>query len=251
MRKAILAGNWKMYKTNAEAAQFMQDAAVLTASEDLEFVICAPFTTLGALTELAAHTPIKIGAQNMHHSEQGAFTGEISPIMLKHLGVQYVIVGHSERRTYFHEDNAFIAAKVKAAFQHSLIPILCVGETLMQYEANETEVVVREQTETALQGLSSEQVKQLVVAYEPVWAIGTGKTASAQDANHVIGYIRQIIAGQFDSTVADQVRILYGGSVKPENIAQFMAESDIDGALVGGASLAFESFKELAKAIEG
>lgn len=248
MRKAILAGNWKMYKTNAEAEQFMNQAEGLEQREDLEYVICAPFTALSRLCDLSPKTAIKIGAQNMHFEEQGAYTGEISPVMLQSMGVQYVILGHSERRSYFHEDNTFVAKKVAAAFQHDLIPILCVGETLEQYEAGQTQVTVKEQTEAAIRALSSEQVKQLVIAYEPVWAIGTGKTASADDANEVISYIRRVVADQFDQDVANDVRILYGGSVKSENIAQFMAKSDIDGALVGGASLSIESYMQMAQA---
>ncbi len=249
MRKAILAGNWKMHKTNAEAEQFMKETVGLPRRDDLELVICVPHTALARVAELSNSTVIKTGAQNMHYEEQGAFTGEISPVMLTNLGVQYVILGHSERRSYFHEDNSVVALKVAAAFQHQLIPILCVGETLSEYEAGETELVVKEQTEVAIRALRSEQVKELVIAYEPVWAIGTGKTATASDANRVISYIRRLVADQFDQQVANHVRILYGGSVKPDNIAQFMAESDIDGALVGGASLNYESFAEMAGAI--
>lgn len=249
MRKAILAGNWKMHKTNVEAEQFMKQCSALGARDDLELVICAPFTALAHLAELSNTTVIKIGAQNMHYEEHGAFTGEISPMMLSSLGVQYVILGHSERRSYFHENNSVVALKVAAAFHHQLIPILCVGETLSEYEAGLTELVVKEQTEAAIRGLRSDQVKSLVIAYEPVWAIGTGKTATATDANHVISYIRRLVADQFDQQVANHVRILYGGSVKPDNIAQFMAESDIDGALVGGASLNYESFAEMAGAM--
>ncbi len=250
MRKAILAGNWKMYKTNAEARQFMERGAGYTARNDLELVICAPFTALTTLVEFKDTSPITIGAQNMHDEVQGAFTGEISPAMLQSIGVNYVILGHSERRTYFHETNEWIAKKVHSAYHHQLVPILCVGETLEQYEAGHTEAVVKEQTITAIRELQADQVQQLVIAYEPVWAIGTGKTATATDANNVIAYIRRLIAEQFDPQTAEYVRILYGGSVKPDNIAQFMAESDIDGALVGGASLHIESFLQMAKAIE-
>lgn len=250
MRKAILAGNWKMYKTNAEARQFMEQGADYPSRDDLELIICAPFTALSTLVEHKGNA-FAIGAQNMHDEVQGAFTGEISPVMLQSIGVQYVIIGHSERRTYFHETDEWIAKKVQSAFAHQLTPILCVGETLEQYEAGQTEAVVHEQTVIAIRNLLAEQVQQLVIAYEPVWAIGTGKTATAADANKVIAYIRRTIAEQFGPQTAEQVRILYGGSVKPDNIAHFMAESDIDGALVGGASLQIESFLQMSKAIEG
>lgn len=238
-----------MYKTNLEAEKFIKDCAHIEKRDDLELVICAPAVTLAGLVEHGYQTAIKIGAQNMHYEAQGAFTGEISPIMLHTIGVKYVILGHSERRTYFHEDNALIAKKVASAFEYGVLPILCVGETLEQYEAGQTEAVIKEQTVTAIAGLKAGQVKHLVIAYEPVWAIGTGKTASAADANQVIAYIRRIVAEQFDQETADRVRILYGGSVKPDNIAQFMAESDIDGALVGGASLQAESFEQMAAAM--
>jgi triosephosphate isomerase len=249
MRKPMLACNWKMYKTNEEARAFIQELKRQFRSNNLELVICSPFTALSTFTDQwDEDSSVRIGAQNMHFEDQGAYTGEISPVMLKALGVTYVILGHSERRTYFHEDDEWIRKKVEAAYRHRLIPILCVGETLDERESGHTQQVVKRQTEEAIRNLSTEQVKQLVIAYEPVWAIGTGRTASPENANEVIAYIRRVVADQFDSNVANEVRILYGGSVKPENIAQFMKESDIDGALVGGASLEVQSLVKMIEA---
>lgn len=239
-----------MNKTNQEAREFMNQADGLLARDDMEIVICAPFTALVPLLEVvrAQDRPVRLGAQNMHYEDSGAYTGEISPVMLKDMGIEYVILGHSERRTYFHEDDQLIKKKVEASYRHQLTPILCVGETLEEYEAGKTKEIVKRQIEIPLQSLTSEQVKGLVVAYEPVWAIGTGKTASAETAQEVISFIRGVIADQFDQQVANEVRILYGGSVKPENIAQFMEQPDIDGALVGGASLQVDSFVKLVEA---
>lgn len=248
-RKKMLAGNWKMYKTIPEAKQFIEQFGSQDAREDVEMVICAPFVLLPALVEYSDRAPVHFGAQNMYYEKEGAYTGEISPVMLQQLGIHYVILGHSERRSYFHENDEMIARKAQAAFAHNLIPILCVGETLSEYEAGSTQEVVERQLNAVLQTLSPDQAKQLVVAYEPVWAIGTGKTASAEGANGVAIYIRKQIALAFGEQVADQVRILYGGSVKPENIAQFVSQSDIDGALVGGASLKADSFKQMAMAM--
>lgn len=255
MRKPMLAGNWKMYKSMAETVQFIDDLSqrINKTEQNCEILLCVPFTNIamgkGSLKKNQLFGEVKIGAQNMHFADEGAFTGEISPIMLKELNVEYVILGHSERRTYFHEDNELIAKKVEAAFRHGITPILCVGETLAEHEAGRTEEVVKRQTELAIRHLSSDEAHRLVIAYEPVWAIGTGKTASAALANEVIAYIRRVVADQFDQQVANQVRILYGGSVKPENIGQFMNESDIDGALVGGASLSAVSFAEMITAV--
>jgi triosephosphate isomerase len=255
MRKPMLAGNWKMYKSMAETVQFIDDLSqrINKTEQNCEILLCVPFTNIamgkGSLKKNQLFGEVKIGAQNMHYADEGAFTGEISPIMLKELDVEYVILGHSERRTYFHEDDELIAKKVEAAFRHGITPILCVGETLAEHEAGRTEEVVKRQTELAIRHLSSDEAHRLVIAYEPVWAIGTGKTASAALANEVIAYIRRVVADQFDQQVANQVRILYGGSVKPENIGQFMNESDIDGALVGGASLSAVSFAEMITAV--
>lgn len=250
MRKPIIAANWKMHKTNGEVRDFVHQAGGLLAREDMDVVLCAPFTALAALKEAlgSQDRPVAIGAQNMHYEDAGAFTGEISPLMLKDLGVEYVILGHSERRTYFHEDDGLIRKKVAAAFRHGLVPILCVGESLEEREAGQTREVVKRQTVAALEGLSAEEAGKAVIAYEPVWAIGTGKTASPEDANEVIAFIRSVVAGLIGQEAAGKVRIQYGGSVKPENIADFMAQPDIDGALVGGASLNPDSFVQLVEA---
>ncbi|MCQ6264277.1 triose-phosphate isomerase [Fictibacillus sp. WQ 8-8] len=250
MRKPIIAGNWKMNKTLSEAKSFVEEVKGLIPSSDtVDSVVCAPALFLDALVNASKGTDLGVGAQNMHFEDNGAFTGEISPVMLKDLGVGYVVLGHSERREYFGETDELVNQKTHAAFNHGLTPIVCVGETLEQREADQTKDVVKTQTEKGLQGLSEEQVKRTVVAYEPVWAIGTGKTASSEDANEVCGYIRSVIAEQFSQEAADQVRIQYGGSVKPGNIKELMGMSDIDGALVGGASLEPQSFLQLLEGV--
>ncbi|WP_019121147.1 triose-phosphate isomerase [Brevibacillus massiliensis] len=247
MRKPILAGNWKMYKSVAEAAEFARQLPAEDPANGVEKVICAPFTALAALSERLKGSPYQLGAQNMHFAQQGAYTGEISPLMLKELGVAYVILGHSERRQYFQETDELVNKKVKAALAHGLKPIICVGESLEEREGGKTEEVVRSQTTAALAGVSAEQAAELVIAYEPIWAIGTGKSSTAEDANQTIACIRQVVAAVLGQQAAEQVRIQYGGSVKPENIASFMQQSDIDGALVGGASLAADSYLALAQ----
>jgi triosephosphate isomerase len=245
LRTRIIAGNWKMFKTVAEAKAFAEEVAGSQLPSDVETVICAPFTALHALSGIVNGTKLSLGAQNMHFEEQGAFTGEISPLMLKELGVEYVIVGHSERRQYFNETDETVNRKVLAALKHGLKPIVCVGESLEQHEAGETEAVVRLQTEAALAGVTAEQLPAVVIAYEPIWAIGTGKSSTAEDANQTIAYIRSVIADRFGQAAADQVRIQYGGSVKPDNIESFLQQSDIDGALVGGASLTADGYLKL------
>lgn len=245
MRTPIIAGNWKMFKTVKEAVAFIEDVKGKAEIAGVESVICAPYTNLPALTEAVKGTSLKIGAQNVHFEDSGAFTGEISGLMLKELGVDYAIIGHSERRAYFAETDEIVNKKVHAAFKHGLLPIVCVGESLEEREAGKTKDVCRVQTEAALQGLTDDQASQVVVAYEPIWAIGTGKTSTAEDAGEVIGYIRERIASQFNSDVAGKVRIQYGGSVKPNNIREFMQHPDIDGALVGGASLEPASYISL------
>ncbi|MEC0179451.1 triose-phosphate isomerase [Paenibacillus favisporus] len=245
MRTPIIAGNWKMFKTVPEAKTFIEEVKGKAEVEGVESVICAPFTNLPALVEAVKGTSIKIGAQNLHFEDNGAFTGEISGVMLKDLGVDYVIIGHSERRQYFAETDETVNKKVLAAFRHDLTPIVCVGEKLEEREAGQTKDVCKVQTEAAFQGLSAEQAAQVVIAYEPIWAIGTGKSSTAQDANDVISYIRSLVEGLYGKEVADQVRIQYGGSVKPENVKEYMGQSDIDGALVGGASLQPASFIQL------
>ncbi|OPH52168.1 triose-phosphate isomerase [Paenibacillus ferrarius] len=243
-RKPIIAGNWKMFKTVSEAVSFVNEIKSSTV-EGVESVICSPFTNLPALVEAAKGTDVHVGAQNLHFEDNGAFTGEISGVMLKDLGVEYVIIGHSERRAYFAETDEIVNKKVVAAFKHGLTPILCVGEKLEEREAGQTKDVCKVQTEAAFAGLSAEQAAQVVIAYEPIWAIGTGKSSTAEDAQDVIGYIRQLVSGLYGASVADAVRIQYGGSVKPNNIAEYMAQPDIDGALVGGASLEAASYIQL------
>ncbi|QJW47475.1 triose-phosphate isomerase [bacterium BFN5] len=248
MRKPILAGNWKMHKTVTEAVALAQELGKLTAdAKDVDIVVCPTFTALFVLREALSNTNIKLGAQNMHWEKQGAFTGEISPGMLKDVGCQYVIIGHSERRQYFAETDQTVNHKLKAAFANEITPIFCVGETLEQRESGTTEAVVCEQVRAGLAGLSAEQVAAMVIAYEPIWAIGTGRTASADDANAVCRFIRITVAKLFGQDSADKARIQYGGSVKADNIAELMAKSDIDGALVGGAALDAVGFSKIVK----
>ncbi|MDA8227005.1 MAG: triose-phosphate isomerase [Desulfitobacterium hafniense] len=243
MRTPIIAGNWKMHKTVAEAVTLVNELKPQVAGVNgVEVVVCPTFTALDAVAKAIEGTNIALGAQNMYWEEKGAFTGEISPVMLKEIGCKYVILGHSERRQFFGETDETVNKKVKAAFAHGLIPIMCVGELLEEREAGVTEKVVKTQTEGGLAGLSPDLVKQIVIAYEPVWAIGTGKTASSQDAQQVIAYIRQVVAGLYGPEVAAEVRIQYGGSVKADNSGELMAQPDIDGALVGGAALEAGSF---------
>ncbi len=250
MRKPIIAGNWKMHKTINEAVEFVAEVkGKIPSVEQVDSVVCAPALFLDRLVQETKGTELQIGAQTMHFEDSGAFTGEISPLALKDLGVQYVIIGHSERREMFAETDETVNKKVHAAFKHGLIPIVCVGETLEQREADQTKAVVEDQVKKALAGLTEEQVKDVVIAYEPIWAIGTGRTSSAEDANEVCAYIRSTIAGLFTKDAADQVRIQYGGSVKPTNIKDFLNQSDIDGALVGGASLDPQSYLQLLEAV--
>jgi triosephosphate isomerase len=245
MRTPLLAGNWKMYKTVAEAtalAQALRDGAEVNYVQDREVLICPPFTALSTLAPLLAGSTIALGAQNLYPADEGAFTGEVSPPMLKEIGCRYVIVGHSERRQIFGEDDTLINKKVHAAMSHGLIPILCIGETKPQRDAGDAETVTLGQLRGGLEGLASEQVQQVVIAYEPVWAIGTGETATPADAQAMHAAIRQALVRDYGQNVADAVRVLYGGSVKPDNVDALMAQPDIDGALVGGASLKADSF---------
>ena len=244
MRKPIIAGNWKMHKTIAEALEFVNDIKDRVNNEKVEAVICAPFTLLKDLKEATKGTSIKVGAQNMHFEEKGAFTGEISPLMLKELDMDYVIIGHSERRQYFNETNETVNKKVLKALEIGIDPILCVGETLEEREAGNTKDVCKVQVEKALENVSKEDIAKVVIAYEPIWAIGTGKTATSEDANDVIAYIRQVVANLYKD-LANEVRIQYGGSVKPSNVGEIMNQSDIDGALVGGASLEANDYIQL------
>ena len=243
MRTPIVAGNWKMHKTIAEAvAHARQMRPGLTEIQGVEKVLCPPFVALAAVREAIQATDIQLGAQNMHWEEQGAFTGEISPLMLKGL-CQYVILGHSERRAYFGETDEGVNRKVKAALAHGLMPIVCVGENLEQHEAGQTEAWVAGQVRAAFAGLTAEEARHVVLAYEPIWAIGTGHAATPAGANAVIGLtIRGTLADLYDEATAQAVRIQYGGSVNAANIGGFMAQPDIDGALVGGASLKADEF---------
>ncbi len=248
MRRPIIAGNWKMYKTIEEAIALVSELSdLIEGVTEVEVVVCPPFTALEAVLEAVEGTNIGVGAQNMHWEAEGAFTGEVSPVMLKEMGCKYVILGHSERRQYFGETDENVNKKVRAAFKHGLVPIVCVGERLEQREQGITEKVVRTQVMGALAGLESSQVGSLVIAYEPVWAIGTGRTASDEDAQEVISLIRNLLAGMSGRGPAEQVRIQYGGSVKPENISGLMRQRDIDGALVGGASLEAGNFAAIVK----
>ncbi|WML59129.1 triose-phosphate isomerase [Neobacillus sp. PS2-9] len=249
MRKPIIAGNWKMNKTLSEARSFAEEVkGLVPAADRIDSIICAPALFLQNLVEVTEGSDVKIGAQNMHFEENGAFTGEISPKALADLGVNYVIIGHSERREMFNETDETVNKKALAAFKYNLTPIICCGETLEQRENGETNQLVGDQVKKALAGLTDEQVKQSVIAYEPIWAIGTGKSSTSKDANDVCAHIRQVVSQQFSQDVADAVRIQYGGSVKPENIKEYMAQTDIDGALVGGASLEAQSFLQLLEA---
>ncbi|MGV3464635.1 MAG: triose-phosphate isomerase [Heyndrickxia sp.] len=250
MRKPIIAGNWKMFKTLPEATSFAQEVKGLVPSNDVvDSVICSPALFLERLVDVTKDSDVKIGAQNMHFEESGAFTGEISPVALEDLGVDYVILGHSERREMFNETDEAVNKKVLSAFKHQLTPIVCVGETLAQRENNETKELVGSQVKKALTGLTEEQVKQTVIAYEPIWAIGTGKSSTAEDANQVCAHIRSVVANNFSEDAANAIRIQYGGSVKPANIKEYMSQTDIDGALVGGASLEAQSFLQLLEAV--
>ncbi len=249
MRRRIIAGNWKMYKTVDEAVALIEDLTGLVKDVgDVEIVVCPPFTALGAAREALRGSNIALAAQNMHWEDEGAFTGEISPLMLRNLGCTYVILGHSERRTYFGETDEGVNKKVKSALLSGLLPIICVGETLKEREEGKTEDVVTRQTKAALADISTNGAERIVIAYEPVWAIGTGRTASADEANRVIRIIRSAVAEVFNSGIANEVRIQYGGSVKPNNVAEFFNQSDVDGALVGGASLDASSFAAIVKA---
>lgn len=246
MRKPFIAGNWKMNKIVSEGAELVKELIPLVQGvQDVEIAVCPPAVDLYLVNEVAQGSNVGVGAQNMYWEESGAFTGEISPAMVKEL-CQYVIIGHSERRQYFGETDEWVNKKVQAALAHGLVPIICIGESLEEKEAGQTGNICERQVLAGLANLTPEQVVGVVIAYEPIWAIGTGRSATAADANETIGYIRQVIRNKFDA-VADQVRIQYGGSVKANNIAEYMAQPEIDGALVGGASLDAESFAAIVK----
>ena len=245
MRKKVIAGNWKMNMLPNEAIEYIQTFENLVKDTPHEVILCVPYTDLFYCLNSAQGTNIKIGAQNMHWAENGAYTGEVSGKMLQSIGVQYVIIGHSERRQYFAETDQTVNQKIIAAFENNLKPIVCVGETLEQREAGQTAEIITNQTRLALAGLTKEQVQNTIIAYEPIWAIGTGKTATSEDANSSIQQIRQEIAQNYGTEVADEVIIQYGGSVKSSNAKELFSMSDIDGGLVGGASLKPEEFAKI------
>ena len=245
MRKKVIAGNWKMNMLPNEAIKFIEDLAPLVKDTENEVVLCVPYTDLFYALLTTQGTNIKVGAQNMHFEKSGAYTGEISAEMLKTINVEYVIIGHSERRQYFNETDESVNKKIKAAFENDLKPIVCVGETLEQRENGTTINVITKQTELALEGLTDEQVEKTIIAYEPIWAIGTGKTATSEDANNAIKAIRDKIAKIYGQNTANGVIIQYGGSVKSTNAKELFEMSDIDGGLVGGASLKADEFSKI------
>ncbi len=243
MRIPLMAGNWKMYKTVGEAVELVEGLlAGLGEVKDREVLVCPPYTALYALAPKLENTAIKLGAQNMYYEQQGAFTGDISPVMLKDVGCSYVILGHSERRHVFGETDELINRKVQAALANDLLPILCVGETKPERDAGKAEDVVVGQVKAGLATITTAQMQQVVIAYEPVWAIGTGDTATPEDAQAMHATIRKVLTDLYDTATAQAVRIQYGGSVKPNNVDTLMAQTDIDGALVGGASLKADDF---------
>jgi triosephosphate isomerase len=248
MRKKIIAGNWKMFKTSFEAIELVTELKRnLSEVTEVDIVVCPPFTALSEVHDVLTESNIGLGAQNLYWEDSGAFTGEVSAAMIKSTGAEYVIIGHSERRQYFHETDESVNKKIRAALKHQLIPIVCVGEVLSEREAGKTFAVIKTQCEGSLAGLSAKEMEGIIMAYEPVWAIGTGKTATPAQAQEVHKFIRELLTRKFDSDVAGKVRIQYGGSVKPENTAELMGQSDIDGALVGGASLKSDSFTQIVK----
>ena len=247
MRRKVIAGNWKMNMLPNEAMEMISKLAPLVKETENEVVICAPYIDLFYSLLAAQDTNIKIGAQNMHFEEKGAYTGEVSGKMLKYIGVEYVIIGHSERRQYFAETDETVNKKIKSALAHGLKPIVCVGETLEQREAGETETIVTNQIAKAFEGIASENLEKIIVAYEPIWAIGTGKTATKEDANNTIMQIRKKLAEIYGQNEAEGVIIQYGGSVKSSNAKELFEMSDIDGGLVGGASLKAEEFSKIVK----
>ena len=246
MRRMLIAGNWKMNNSCAESVELVSQLKdILSARKEIDIAVAPPFTALGAVAAVLKGSPIGLSAQNVFWEESGAFTGEISTAMLKDVGCRYVIIGHSERRQYFSETDETVNKRLKAALKASLIPIVCIGETLAEREAEKTLPVIEQQLKGGLKGLSLEEMETVIIAYEPVWAIGTGKTATPDQAQEVHRFIRDIIARIFSKEIADDTRILYGGSVKPDNVDQLMVQLDIDGALVGGASLKADAFARI------
>ena len=245
MRKPIIAGNWKMNMTPSQAKELVTDLIPLVKDAACDVVVCPPYVDIALVAELVKGTNIQVGAQNIHWAEKGAFTGEISAAMRKEAGAAYAIIGHSERRQYFGETDATVNSRTKAALAAGIVPIICVGESLEQREKGETDVVVSGQVKADLADIPGEAVAGLVIAYEPIWAIGTGKTATDEQANETIGLIRETIASLYGQAVADQVRIQYGGSMNPKNVKGLMAQPQIDGGLIGGASLKAADFAQV------
>jgi triosephosphate isomerase (TIM) len=245
MRRKLIAGNWKMYKTTAEAVALVEEIKKGAAGAPSDVLVAPPYTSLVAAVGAAKGSPVAVAAQNMHYEKEGAFTGEVSAVMLKDVGVTHVVLGHSERRQYFAETDEGVAKKTKVALDNGITPVSCVGETLSEREAGRTMDVVKRQVDAILNALTAEEARRIVIAYEPVWAIGTGKVATPEQAQEVHAFIRLRIGGVHGKATADVLRILYGGSVKPDNVRGLMALPDVDGALVGGASLKADSFLKL------
>lgn len=249
MRIPVIAGNWKMNKNIVESVSLVKELKdFVRGIKGVDVVVCPPFTSLWVVKEIINETNIHLGAQNMYWDTKGAFTGETSPLMIKDVGCEYVILGHSERRQYFQETSEEVAMKTEAALSVNLIPIVCVGENLKERENGKTENIIEQEIKVLFSKIDSTLVARIIVAYEPIWAIGTGRSSSSQDANLIIKFIRELFSSEYGSGIAERIRILYGGSVDPKNIKEFMNESDIDGALVGGASLHALSFSQIVRA---
>lgn len=247
-RNILMAGNWKMHNTVDEATELVQQLKEALADvNDREILVCPPFTALRAVGRVLDGSNIRLGAQNLYPADEGAYTGEVAPRMLFDVGCRYVVLGHSERRRYFKETNEFISHKLEAALAHGLKPILCVGETLAERDAGRERVVVSTQVRECLQGIGTEAMREVTIAYEPVWAIGTGRTATPEQANDMHRAIRDVLSGLYGENIAQAACIMYGGSVKPNNVDEIMARTDIDGALVGGASLKADSFVRIVR----
>jgi len=245
VRKNIIMGNWKMHFTIEETEEFLNSLLPKVKNAKTEVVVCPPFTSLALSSNILKGSNVKLGAQNVHFEEKGAFTGEISPNMLKNLGVSYIIIGHSERRMYFGETDETVNKKIHMCLKHKFNPVLCVGESLEEKESNNMEKVLTRQIEKAFFNISEEDAKKVVIAYEPIWAIGTGKTATSSDADNIISFIRKVISGIYNKEVSENIVMLYGGSVKPNTIKEQMSMENIDGALVGGASIVVEDFERI------
>ena len=245
MRKPVIVGNWKMNKTPSEARVLLEEVKALDLDENVEKGFCVPAIDLLVAQEILGGTDINFGAENMYYEESGAFTGEISPLMLKDVNAKYVIIGHSERREYFKECDCLVNKKVKAALAHDLVPILCVGETLEEREENKQDDKVKDQLTKNLKDVAEADIEKVIIAYEPIWAIGTGKTASAEDADDMCAFIRNFIKETYSEDASQKIRIQYGGSMKPENVKELLAKENIDGGLIGGASLKASDFEQL------